>query len=75
MKAKVVSLEELKQMCEQLISEGGRTHARMCSGKDYGGATFIAGVDYFGQRRDDYYYILDNYSLFLKCFSPSLPAL
>ena len=49
-----------------MISEGGRTRARMCNGKDYGGATFIAGIDYFGHRRDDYYYILDNCPIAMK---------
>ncbi len=49
-----------------MISEGGRTRARMCNGKDHGGATFIAGIDYFGHRRDDYYYILDNCPIAMK---------
>ena len=48
------------------ISEGGMTRARMGNDKDYGGATFIAGIYNFGQGRDDYYYILDNCPIAMK---------
>ena len=49
-----------------VISKGGMTRARMCNGKDYGGATFIAGINNFGNGRDDYYYILDNCPIAMK---------
>ena len=38
----------------------------MGNGKDYGGATFIAGIYNFGQEGDDYFYILDNSPIAMK---------
>ena len=40
-------------------SNGGMSRAKRVHGNN-GGYTTIAGIDIFGDRRDDYYYILDN---------------
>ena len=41
------------------ISNGGMSRAKHPN-KNYKGYSFIAGVDSFGEGRDDYYYVLDN---------------
>jgi hypothetical protein len=46
-------------MNTSLISNGGMGRARHPN-KNYKGSVFIAGVNNFAERGDDYYYILDN---------------
>lgn len=41
-------------------SHGGMSRAKLMYGEEKCGSTTIVGVDYFGHRNDDYYYILDN---------------
>ena len=47
-------------------SAGGRSRAKAFSGKPNDGFTTIVGVNSFADRRDDYYYILDNSPIAMK---------
>ncbi len=47
-------------------SYGGRSRARMHNGRSACGNTSIIGVDSFVDRKDDYYYILDNCPIAMK---------
>ncbi len=47
-------------------SYGGMSRAKLMHGEEHCGCTTIVGIDDFGYRNDDYYYILDNMPIPLR---------
>ena len=47
-------------------SYGEMSRAKLMHGEEHRGCTTIVGIDEFGHRKDDYYYILDNMPIPLR---------